>query len=183
MFVSTGIGNIEEINAASQLLVQGKRYRFRNALRASLSPFFVPRILNNLPASNIALRFGFRGPCVSNNMACASSAYSILEGLSAIRSGICDAAVVGGTESCIGPIAYHGFGSMHALCSRFNEAPSQGARPFDKRRCGFVMGEGSTVLLLETYERARSRSAPILISMLVIGGSYILLRDNRRKLQ
>ena len=65
-----------------------------------LSPFFVPRILNNLPASNVSIRFGFTGPCVSNNMACASSAYSILEALRSIRSGECDFALAGGTESC-----------------------------------------------------------------------------------
>ena len=108
----------------------------------SLSPFFVPRILNNLPASNVSIRFGFAGPCVSNNMACASSAYSILEGLHSIRNGECEMALVGGSESCIGRTSYHGFGSMHALSTQFNDCPQAGSRPFDKRRGGFVMGEG-----------------------------------------
>ena len=109
-----------------------------------LSPFFVPRILNNLPASNVSIRFGFTGPCVSNNMACASSAYSILEALRSIRSGECDFALAGGTESCIGRISYNGFGSMHALSTHFNDHPEEGSRPFDKQRNGFVMGEGGS---------------------------------------
>ena len=109
-----------------------------------LSPFFVPRILNNLPASNVSIRFGFTCPCVSNNMACASSAYSILEALRSIRSGECDFALAGGTESCIGRISYNGFGSMHALSTHFNDHPEEGSRPFDKQRNGFVMGEGGS---------------------------------------
>ena len=113
-----------------------------NSHLLSLSPFFVPRILNNLPASNVSIRFGFTGPCISNNMACASSAYSILEGLHSIRNGECEMALVGGSESCIGRTSYHGFGSMHALSTQFNDHPQAGSRPFDKRRGGFVMGEG-----------------------------------------
>ena len=81
VFVSTGIGNINEIDDSSNLLNAGKRYFQIVVFFLRLSPFYVPRILNNLPASNISIRFGFQGPCVSNNMACASSAYSILEGL------------------------------------------------------------------------------------------------------
>lgn len=113
------------------------------SLHRRLSPFFVPRILNNLPASNISIRFGFTGPCVSNNMACASSAYSLLEAFRAIRSGDCAMALAGGSESCIGRMAYAGFGSMHALCTRFNADPQRGSRPFDRQRGGFVMGEGA----------------------------------------
>lgn len=126
-------------------------------LRRSLSPFFVPRILNNLPASNISIRFGFTGPCVSNNMACASSAYSLLEALRALRGGDCAMALAGGSESCLGRMAYAGFGSMHALCTRFNAQPQRGSRPFDRRRGGFVMGEGAGRLALP-FSRSRPRS-------------------------
>lgn len=76
-------------------------------------------------------------------MACASSAYSLLEAFRAIRSGDCAMALAGGSESCIGRMAYAGFGSMHALCTRFNEQPTKGSRPFDRQRGGFVMGEGA----------------------------------------
>ncbi|KAK8816164.1 hypothetical protein WA556_001109, partial [Blastocystis sp. ATCC 50177/Nand II] len=152
VFISTGIGNIEEIDASCSILDSGKR----------LSPFFVPRILSNLPASNVSIQFGLKGPCVSNNMACASSAHSILEGVRSIRYNECDAAFVGGTESCIGRLGYFGFGAMHALASHSNDHPLAGSCPFDKRRCGFVMGEGGVVLLLESYERAKARGASIL---------------------
>ena len=158
IFVSTGIGNIEEIDISSRLLDSGKR----------LSPFFVPRILNNLPASNISIRFGFQGPCVSNNMACASSAYSILEGFRSILCGETDISLVGGTESCIGRLGYQGFSAMHSLSTHFNDTPTRACRPFDKQRNGFVMGEGAVVLVLESYESARRRNAPILCE--IIGG-------------
>ena len=88
---------------------------------------------------------------------------------SAIRYGECDAALAGGTESCIGRLGYFGFSAMHALCPHFNDEPQKGSRPFDKRRCGFVMGEGGVVMLLESYEQATKRNAPILISSIVIG--------------
>lgn len=86
---------------------------------------------------------------------------------SAIRYGECDAALVGGTESCIGRLGYFGFSAMHALCPHFNEEPQKGSRPFDKQRCGFVMGEGGVVMLLESYEQATKRNAPILISSII----------------
>ena len=155
-----------------------------------MSPFFVPRILSNLPASNVSIQFGLKGPCVSNNMACASSAHSILEGVrcvsrcflthSSIRYSECDAAFVGGTESCIGRLGYFGFGAMHALASHSNDHPLAGSCPFDKRRCGFVMGEGGVVLLLESYERAKARGASILISFLPCVLSFTPLRGGRR---
>lgn len=83
---------------------------------------------------------------------------------SSIRYNECDAALVGGTESCIGRLGYFGFGAMHALSSHSNDHPLSGSCPFDKRRCGFVMGEGSVVLLLESYERAKARGASVVIS-------------------
>ncbi|KAK8792560.1 hypothetical protein WA588_005052 [Blastocystis sp. NMH] len=162
VFVSTGIGNINEVDHSSTLLSASKR----------LSPFFVPRILNNLPASNISIRFGLTGPCVSNNMACASAAYSLLEAFRAVRSGDCALALAGGSESCLGRVAYAGFGAMHALCTRFNEQPAAGSRPFDRQRGGFVMGEGAVVLVLESLRNARERGARILISE--IGGFWVV---------
>ena len=76
-------------------------------------------------------------------MACASAAYSLLEAFRAVRSGDCALALAGGSESCLGRVAYAGFGAMHALCTRFNEQPAAGSRPFDRQRGGFVMGEGA----------------------------------------
>ena len=77
-------------------------------------------------------------------------------------------ALVGGTESCIGRLGYYGFGAMHALSSHSNDHPEEGSCPFDIRRNGFVMGEGSIILLLETYEHAKARGVPIYISFFIV---------------
>lgn len=83
-----------------------------------------------------------------------------------MRQNECDLALVGGTESCMGRLSYQGFGAMHSLSTHFNETPTQGSRPFDRIRNGFVMGEGAVVMVLESLERARARNAPILISLM-----------------
>ena len=84
--------------------------------------------------------------------------------LRSILCGETDISLVGGTESCMGRLGYQGFSAMHSLSTHFNDTPTRACRPFDKQRNGFVMGEGAVVLVLESYESARRRNAPILIS-------------------
>ena len=98
-------------------------------------------------------------------MACASSAYSILEAFHSLQRGDCEVALAGGSEGCIGRMSYQGFGAMHALSTHYNETPAEGSRPFDKNRCGFVMGEGGAILVLERLQSALARGAPIIISL------------------
>lgn len=98
------------------------------------------------------------------------------------RSIVCgetDISLAGGTESCIGRLSYQGFSAMHSLSTHFNDTPSRACRPFDRQRNGFVMGEGAVVLVLESYESAKRRNAPILISKNM---NYYVINNNARLL-
>lgn len=124
------------------------------------SPFFVPRMIPDLPAGYISIKYGLKGPnfCVSS--ACASSNHGMISAYDQIRSGRADVMVTGGSESLINIPAIGGFNSMMALSTR-NDDPQSASRPFDKDRDGFVMAEGAAALILEEYEHAKARGAKI----------------------
>jgi 3-oxoacyl-[acyl-carrier-protein] synthase II len=133
-----------------------------------LTPFFVPYIITNMGGALLAIDLGFRGPNYSISTACATSNYCIQAAAEQIWQGNADLMLCGGAEAPITPIGLAGFVACKALSCR-NDAPAQASRPFDRDRDGFVMGEGSGVLLLESFDHAQQRGAPILAEYL--GGS------------
>ncbi|HWS15619.1 MAG TPA: beta-ketoacyl-ACP synthase II, partial [Candidatus Methylomirabilis sp.] len=135
-----------------------------------ISPFFIPMLISNLAPGHIAMRYGAKGPNISTATACAASSHAIGEGMHAIRHGVCDVVIAGGAEATITPLGLGGFCSMKALSGR-NDDPATASRPFDKDRDGFVMGEGSAILILEELERARKRGAKIYAELLGYGAS------------
>src|SRR3989338_723202 len=135
-------------------------FKTRGASR--ISAFFVPAIISNLVPGNLAIRYNLRGPNWSCSSACSSGAHAIGEAFLHIRAGRTDLMLAGGTESALHPLPIAGFDSMHALCKNYNHDPKAASRPFDLKRCGFVMGEGAGILVLEELEHAKKRGAPIL---------------------
>ena len=124
-----------------------------------VSSLFVPKMIANMAAGAIALRHDCRGPAMPAVTACASGSNAIGEALRLIRHGYADAVITGGTEAAITPIAVAGFANMQALSTAEN--PEEASLPFDKRRGGFVIGEGAVALVLEEYEHAKARGAKI----------------------
>lgn len=124
------------------------------------SPFFIPRMIPDLAAGYISIKYGFKGPnyCVSS--ACASSNHGLISALDQIRAGRADVMIAGGSEAVVNIPGVGGFNSMQAISTR-NDDPQHASRPFDVARDGFVMGEGAAALVLEEYEHAKARGAKI----------------------
>lgn len=124
------------------------------------NPFFIPKMIADIAAGHVSMEYGYHGPNFGTVSACASSNNAIIDAFNLIRLGKADAIVTGGAEAAIFPAGVGGFNSMHALSTR-NDSPETASRPFSKSRDGFVMGEGSTVLVLEELEHAKARGAKI----------------------
>jgi len=135
-----------------------------------ISPFFVPMLIGNMAAGHLSIEFGLQGPSMTIVTACASATYAIGEALRIIQRGEADVVLCGGTEAPITELAFAGFCSMKAMSTE-KENPEQGCRPFDKRRSGFVMGEGAGVLVLESLEHAEARGARIYAELAGYGSS------------
>ena len=157
---SSGVGGNETyFNECMDYAKGGELPRF--------SPFFVPRMIADLAAGHIAMKYGFMGPNYSVTSACASSNHAIIDAFTLIRLGKADVIVTGGSEAPIIQAGVGGFSSMQALSTR-NDDPEHASRPFDRDRDGFVMGEGAAALVLEEYEHAVKRGAKIYCE--VVGG-------------
>ena len=126
-----------------------------------VTPFFIPFIITNMPGALLAINLGFKGPNYSVSTACATSNYAIALAANHIRSGDADIMITGGVEAAIGHMTYAGFSSLKAL-SKNNDNMTGASRPWDKGRDGFVIGEGSGAVVLESLEHALKRGAPIL---------------------
>jgi 3-oxoacyl-[acyl-carrier-protein] synthase II len=158
--VGVGLGGLGEIQANhKELLERGPR---------RISPFFIPMVISNLAAGQLSMKYGLKGPNLCVTTACSSSAHSIGESYKIIQRGDADVMFAGGAESTVCELGVGGFCSMRALSER-NDDPTRASRPFDKDRDGFVMGEGSAVLILEELERAKKRGAIILAEVVGYG--------------
>lgn len=135
-----------------------------------ISPFFIPSSIINLASGQISIRFGVKGPNNATSTACASGAHSIGDSYRMIRRGECDAMICGGAEATITPLGIGGFAAMKALSTR-NDDPAHASRPFDRQRDGFVMGEGSGILILEALDGAQARGAKIYAEVVGYGQS------------
>jgi 3-oxoacyl-[acyl-carrier-protein] synthase II len=160
VIVGAGIGGISTIEKYNQILIT------KGARR--VSPFFIPMTIINLISGQISIRYGLKGPNSSVATACATGTHSIGDAYRIIKSGIADAMLAGGSEAAVSPLAIAGFASMKALSTR-NDEPEKASRPFDKDRDGFVMGEGSGVLVLEELTSALKRGARIYAELVGYG--------------
>ncbi len=152
VFIASGIGGFQTIEAEHKELMKGGPRR--------ISPFFIPASIINLAAGQVSIRFNARGPNLATCTACTASAHAIGEAFEIIRRGDADVMIAGGSEAAITPMGVGGFAAMRALSTR-NDDPEKASRPFDKDRDGFVMGEGSGIVILETLEHATKRGASI----------------------
>jgi len=160
--IGSGIGGFPMIEQNHEkLLNRGPR---------KVSPFFIPGSIINMCSGLVSIRTGAKGPNMATCTACATSAHAISDATLYIRHGYADAIIAGGSEAVITPMPLAGFSSMRALSTR-NDDPERASRPWDKDRDGFVIGEGSGIVVLEELEHARTRGAPILAEVLGFGMS------------
>ena len=162
VIVGVGFCGIETIETTKEALLNGGPRK--------ISPFFIPKVISNLAPGQIAIRHGAKGVNWTPTSACASGTHAIGEAFHLIRRGLQDAVIAGGTESAITPLGVGGFAAMKALSTR-NDDPERASRPFDKDRDGFVIGEGSGILILEERERALQRGAKVYAEVIGYGAN------------
>ena len=162
VFIGSGIGGFATIEREHEALLKGGPRR--------ISPFFIPAAIINLASGWVSIRTGAKGPNSATATACASGAHAVGDSFRLIQRGDADAMIAGGSEAAITPLGVGGFCSMRALSTR-NDAPEKASRPFDKDRDGFVIGEGSGILVLEELEHARRRGAKIYAEIVGYGTS------------
>ncbi len=151
--VGAGLGGLPKIEETHTNLLKGG---FKK-----ISPFFIPMVVINLASGHISMKYGLKGPNYSLTSACATGSHNIGDAFRVIQYGDADVMLAGGAESVMVPLAFGGFCQMKALSTAYNSEPQRASRPFDKNRCGFVMGEGAGILVLEELEHARKRNAEI----------------------
>ena len=161
--IGSGIGGMETIGEQSKRLYDlGPR---------KVSPFMIPSLISNMASGMVAIQFNAKGPNYCPVSACASSSHAIGDAMHMIRYDEADVMLAGGSEAAITNLGFAGFCSMRAMATAFNDTPEKACCPFDKKRDGFVMGEGSGVLLLESLEHAQARGAKIYCEISGYGAS------------
>jgi 3-oxoacyl-[acyl-carrier-protein] synthase II len=149
--IASGVGGFLTImHAAQTTATKGAR---------RLSPFTVPAFLVNMAAGHVSIRHGFKGPLGAPVTACAASVQAIGDAVRMIRNGEADVVLAGGAEACIDRVSLGAFAAARALSTGFNDTPERASRPFDRRRDGFVMGEGAAMVVVETLDHAQARGA------------------------
>ena len=161
VMIGSGIGGLQTIYETSLTLKERGPRR--------VSPFFIPSALINLVSGQVSIKYGFKGPNHAVVTACATGAHAIGDAARLIQFEDADVMVAGGAEAAICRIGIAGFNACKALSTDFNDTPTQASRPWDKKRDGFVMGEGAGCLVLEEYEHARKRGAKIYAEILGYG--------------
>ncbi|MBE6658973.1 MAG: beta-ketoacyl-[acyl-carrier-protein] synthase II [Ruminococcaceae bacterium] len=161
VYVGSGIGGFGTLCAEHEAMLDGGSRK--------VSSLFIPKMISNIAAGNIAIRFGAMGPNMAHATACATASTAIGEAYRAILHGYADAMICGGAEASINPLAVAGFGNMSALSPATDRDAA--SLPFDVRRGGFVMGEGAGILVLEAYEHAAARGAKIYAEIVGYGAT------------
>jgi len=162
VIIGSGIGGIATFEEQALVMVQKGPKR--------ISPFFIPMFIPDIAAGHVSMRYGLRGPNYCTVSACASSAHAVGDAYRILQRGEADIMVAGGAEATVTPMTIAGFGNMKALSTR-NDSPETASRPFDATRDGFVLGEGSGVVVLETLESALKRGATIIAEVIAYGQS------------
>jgi 3-oxoacyl-[acyl-carrier-protein] synthase II len=162
VYIASGIGGFGTIEREHEAYLGGGPRK--------ISPFFIPSAIINLASGQVSIRFGARGPNQASCTACSASAHAIGDSYEIIKRGDADVMICGGAEAAVTPMSVGGFGSMRALSTR-NDAPERACRPFDKDRDGFIIGEGSGIVILEELERARARGASIYAEVVGYGST------------
>lgn len=160
--VGTGIGGIDTIHELYKTLFEKGPGR--------VSPFAVPMMISNMASGRVSIQFALHGPCLTDVTACASGTNAVGEAFRTIQHGGADIMIAGGTEAAVSPAAVAGFAAMKAMSTR-NDDPTRASRPFDSERDGFVMGEGSGMLVLEELEHAKARGAHIYAEVIGYGSN------------
>lgn len=160
--IGSGIGGIQTLEVEKEKMDEKGPGR--------ISPLFIPMMISNMAAGQVSMTYGLKGSSMTITTACASATHAIGEAFRMIKSGYMNMAVTGGTESSITPLSMAGFISMKALSTN-NENPQGASRPFDKNRDGFVMGEGSGIIILEELEHALNRGAKIYAEIIGYGST------------
>ena len=162
VIVGVGLCGIDTIEATERAYLDGGPRK--------ISPFFIPKVISNLAPGQIAIRHGAKGVNWTPTSACASGTHAVGEAFHLIRRGLQDAVIAGGAESAITPLGVGGFSAMKALSTR-NDEPERASRPFDKERDGFIISEGSGVLILEERDHALKRGAKIYAEVIGYGAN------------
>jgi 3-oxoacyl-[acyl-carrier-protein] synthase II len=163
VMIGSGIGGLQQIYDHSVKLHENGPRR--------ISPFFIPAALINLISGQVSIRFGFKGPNHSVVTACSTGAHAIGDAARLVMLDDADVMIAGGAEAAVNRLGFGGFAAARALSTSFNDSPETASRPWDRDRDGFVMGEGSGVVVVEEYEHAKKRGAKILAEIVGYGMS------------
>ncbi len=161
VIIAAGIGGLHTFEE------EAGYYATHEDMGPKYNPFFIPKMIADIASGHVSMQYGYHGPNYGVVSACASSTNALIDAFNLIRLGKAEAIVTGGAEAAVYPAGVGGFNSMHALSTR-NDSPETASRPFSKSRDGFVIGEGSAVLVLEELEHAKARGAKIYAE--VVGG-------------